>query len=373
MTLRLIIHEQDIAPLLVSAPVIRDELDSVCRTLEFSMQQTDGLVTFLGESVQLYLGDERWFFGYLETRDWESQGHISCKAYDPLYFLKKNASDYYFKGVTADQRAREVCEHAGVPIGLLEPTGYVLPPRPYLKAEGDKIIIDSLARTFQANGRKFWFRFNPEDGAGFGVSLFERVVPDQLWAFQRGVNLLSARYGESLEEHYNIVRLVNRESGKVVVRYDEQAIADYGARVFFEEVNQDTSATMDQDASNYLKEKRKLKTTVSLEGLNPNLSMPSFYSGDVIFIEERVTDTYGAYHIRNVTQTVLNSNSVQLAFDVQDALDVPPVQFEDAQQPEPAAGIPVQDKPKNGPVVYSPELQRLIDQYGLDHSKRGAS
>ena len=380
MSLKLVINTQDVAPLLSAPPVISDDINSVCRTLEFTLQDSDALSNYLGQSVQLYVGSNRWFYGFMEVRGWESNGQITYKAYDPLYFLKKNPDDYYFKNDTATQRAKRVLLNCGIKAGIIANTAAILAPKLYQKAEGDKVIIDSLARTYNATGKKYWLRFVPYENM-FGASIFERVVPKEVWAFQRGVNVTNARFEESLEEHYNVIKLVNRETGKTVVKMDKEAISDYGARTYFEEVDKDvTVAAMTTQATSELKTRSKVTTTLSLEGFNANLTMPMFFSGDVIYVEEEAVNVMGAYHIKSVTQTVLSANDIQLAFELQDAPDVPTVQFSDDEKQKAATKSkttkkkqakkstkkkePAKDT-KGTPGTYSTEMKGLIDKYGL--------
>lgn len=379
MTLQLLINKQDIAPLLSSFPTITDDINGVCRSLDFTLQAADGLVNYLGQAVHLYLGGVRWFFGFMEVRGWQAEGQITYKVYDPLYFLKKNPRDYYFKNQTATQMVAQVLKETGVKAGTIANTGAVLAPKLLQKAEGDKAIIDALARTYAATKKKYWLRFNPTEGPGFGATVFERVTPKELWAFQRGVNMINATYTESLEEHYNMVRLVNRDTGKTVTKKDSALALEYGARTYFEEVDKDAAATMERDATALLTEKKKIKTTVTLEGFNPGLSMPQFFSGDVIFVEEDMTQLFGAYHIRSVTQTIQSSKDIMLSFDLQDAPDIPAVQFDDAttkEKEKKAKGKKAQaakdkkakdkkDKDaESRPGNYSPEMKAAIEKYG---------
>lgn len=374
MTLRLIVNNQDVAPLLSGPPKIGDELDSTCRTLDFTLQAADGLVNYLGQSVQLYLGGQRWYYGFLEIRGWEANGQITYRVYDPLYFFGKNPTDFYFKGVTADQAARQVCETLGIMAGPMASTGYVMPAKFYPKTEGDKVITDSLYLTKQANGKAFWYRFNPEDGPNFGCTLFERTVPAEMWAFQRGVNLSNARYEESLEETYNIIKLINRETGRAVVKTDTESIAAFGPRTYFDEVDKDHEATMDQDAVALLEEKNKVKITMSAEGINAALAMPQFYSGDVIFIEEDVTGEFGPYFIKSVSQTILDSKNVQLAFDVESDPSIARVKIRQLKEKKAKAKAKQAPKSKekdataaaSTPGNYSPEMAALMEKYGLN-------
>ncbi|NIK67940.1 glycoside hydrolase [Paenibacillus sp. BK720] len=370
MTIRLIINNQDIAPVLASPPVITDQMDSVCRTLEFTLNIADGLSNYMGQSIELYLGSQRWYYGFLELRGWESNGQVTYKAYDPLYFWKKNPDDYYFKGLTADQVIKHVCANTGVKVGSMQSTGYVLPAKLYQKTSGDQIAGDVLNITRQANNRAFWVRFNP-DTANFGTMVFERKVPANMWAFQRGVNLTSARYEESLEELYNVVKLINRETKKAVVKASKDSVLAYGARTYFEEVDKDHEKTMETDAAQLLKQQNIVKTTISLVGINAELAMPQFFSGDVIYVEEDYTGEFGPYFIKNVTQTILDSQNVQLAFDVETDPSTARVKItkpkepKEPKEPKVKTTKKAKDTSADTPGNYSPEMQALIKQYGL--------
>lgn len=372
--IQLIINKQDIAPMLSSAPRITDDMEAICRTLEFQLQAADGMANYLGQQVELFINDKREFFGFLEIRGWESRGTVTYKVYDPLYFLGKNPDDYYFNsGLTASQRAEEVLKNVGVVRGKLAPTGVTLPASFYKKAEGDKVIIDSLVKTAKGGGKKYWLRFDPSV-ENFGATIFERVLPSEIWAFQRGVNMTNAKYEESLEEHYNVVKLVNRETGKTVLKYDEKSIEDFGARTRFEEVDKDNAATMDKDAADMLEEGKQVKASISIEGVNDDLVMPIFHVGDVIYAEDDMTQALGAYYIRRVEHTIQSSRRITLAMDVEAAPSVPAAPFSDAEDD----ANPKKKKKKKGTKdgagvsenpAYNTEMKGLIDKYGLDSKK----
>jgi hypothetical protein len=380
---------QDIASLLSSPPRITDDIEASCRSLDFQLQAAEGLVNYLGQSVELFVGDRREFFGFLEVRGWEAKGTITYKVYDPLYFLVKNPDDYYFAGgLTASQRAEEVLQNIGVARGKLAPTGVVLPASFYKKAEGDKVIIDGLVKTSRGGGKKYWLRFDPSV-KDFGATIFERKMPSEMWAFQRGVNMTAAKYEESLEEHYNVVKLVNRETGKTVVQFDEKAIENFGARTRFEEVDKDHEKTMESDAAAMLEEGVKIKASIGIEGVNDDMVMPIFHVGDVIYVEDDLTQALGPYYIRRVEHTFQSSRRITLVFDVEEAPGLPPVPFDSAEDDtkdytangkkikkpkKKKAAADGKDKDGKGKgvsetPVYNEEMKGLIKKYGLDAKK----
>lgn len=354
------INDQSLRPLLAGPPAIRDPLNGVCRTLDLTVYNAPGLENYLGQPVELWYGGSRWFFGFMMKRGYTSDGLVTYTAYDPLYYMKRTPNDWYFKNQTATQGFRELAAASGIKVASLANTGVVFKSLYYPGAEADKVAVDLLARTYKDNGKKYWYRYKPDAGSD-GLYLFEKAVPAKIWAFQVGVNLESAAREESIEEAATIVKLVNRETGKVVTKIDQEAAKSFGPMVHFEEVNKDEAAKMETKAQALLKDLAKVSATMKAEGVNPSQIMPQFYSGDVIYVEEKHTGLIGAYHIKDVTQVFESDAMVRLSFDLQEAADIPVIQYSDATSKP-------KDKTKAGKGVqqeYGAEVNAAISKYGL--------
>ncbi|AYP68371.1 tail protein [Bacillus phage vB_BboS-125] len=245
--------------------------------------------------------------------------------------MNRNPGDFYVKNQTATQAIRKLAQDLGIPIGSIANTRAVFKALYYHSAQPDKVAIDLIARTFKDTNKKYWYRFNP-DTSGFGLQLFEKKIPSKLWAFQVGVNLESAEYADSIERLATVVKLVDRETGKVVERINTAAYKKYGPLTYFEEVNKDDNKNMDRIARERIEELSKVKADISIRGINPNRSMPQFFSGDVIYVEEKYTNLIGAYHIRNVTQTFHSDRLVLLGMDLQEAPEVAKLQYDRATE-----------------------------------------
>lgn len=325
------------------------------------MKDTAGLENYQGQTVELWYGGKRWFIGTLRKRGSSHSGVISYLVYDPMIFMNKNVDDFYFPGQTAKQTINELAKASAVRVHNLVNTGAVLPPLYYQGAEADKVAVDQLVRTYGANKKKYWLRYNPGYGEE-GLDLFERVVPTKLWAFQVGVNLTSASMDESIEETITVIKLVNRDTGKVVQKVDEVKLKAYGKSVHFEEIDKDAADTMESKATELLQSLSSMSISQQIEGINPNNTMPQLYSGDYIYVEEKYTHIMGGYHIRNITQTFTSDNLITVSMDIERSPYVPEIQFEDAMKnpsEDTNGGSGVQQE-------YSPELNSVMDQYGLN-------
>lgn len=317
---------QDLRELLTAVPRISDQLNGVCRSLEFTVQNAPGLSNKVGQDVVLYFNNTRHFEGRIFRRGFTAKGDVKYLAYDPLFYMK-NKDDHYIKNMTATQGFKYLAGKYGINLGTMANTGVVFKALYYHAAEGDKVGVDLLARTYRQNGRKYWYRYVP----GSGLTLFERVVPKEVWSFITGVNLTDASYEESIEETKTIVKLINRETGKVVVKENATAKKDFGPLVHFEEVDKDQVNTMDRKASDLVNSLSKVKISMDFDGVNPG-NMPMFYSGDVIYVQEKNTKIMGAYFIEDITQSYVNDSLIEIGASVTKAANIPDIQFDDATE-----------------------------------------
>lgn len=330
--LKVTIGGSDFTEVLTGAPQIQDQLNAVCRTLQFSVEQIRNPQRLVGYQAELFYKGVRWFVGDVKTHGIDATGNTTFKVCDPLFFLGKNPDDYYFKQQTATQIVNTLAGKCGVKLASVANTGAVFP---YLYYPGssstpEKIIIDALARTKSANGKKFWFRYDPVKD---GLDLFERSIPPKLWALQSGVNLTSASKTESIEELCSTVKLVNRETGKVVVKTNADAQARYGTTQHFEEVNNDVT-DINGKANELLEELAKVAVTMSISAVNPNGVMGQLFSGDAIYVEEPNTGMAGGYYIRNITHTFSARGLITIDADVDKTQELPAIQFADADKKE---------------------------------------
>jgi hypothetical protein len=292
-------------------------------------------------------------------------------AYDPLFFLKKHPDDYYFKNKAGGQIFAELASRCGVRVKSITPTGAPFKGLYYQGQDADKIAVDIIARIYKASGRKFWFRYDPTEGAE-GLVLFERNVPDKIWAFQAGINLTSASKEEDIEDLITTVKLVNRETGKTVIKQDADASLKYGHRVLFEEVDKEHASQMEKTATEKLKKLSQITTRLSFSGVNPAAKMPQFFGADVVYVEEPYTRLIGAYYIESVTQTFAADSHIDLDMEIRSAPEMPEVEYDDATKAPDPQGHRGHRKKKNSDTGtgvqqhYSKEVQATMQKYGVE-------
>ncbi len=325
--LQLKIDGKDFTGLLTGNPVIKEQLNACCRTLTFDLALLGIKQDLLAHKVELYYSNMRWFIGEIKKQTEAHDGLNKLTAYDPLFLFSKNDDDYYFKNQTATQMAKTMADKIGVKVYKLENTKAVIGYMLYKKGSPDKIMVDALARTWNAGGDKFWFRYDPEHD---GVLLKRRSVPTMIWAFKTGGNLISASRERTIEEMYNTVKLINRETGKTVSKVNAKNKALYGNTQYYEEIN-DKDTNLDSYAAEKLKSLSKVKSTLKMSGTNSDGAMGQFFVGDPLYVEEKNTGLVGGFWVRNVSHTFLADDAIQLDFDLTATEDIPEIQYDDSK------------------------------------------
>lgn len=325
--LQLKIDGKDFTGVLAGNPVIKDQLNACCRTLTFKLSLLGNRLELMAHKVELYYGGIRWFIGDIKKQKEANDGTNDITAYDPLFLFGKHEDDYYFKNQTATQIAKSMAKKIGIKVYKLENTKAVIGYMLYKKGVPDKIMVDALARTWNAGGDKFWFRYDPVND---GILLKRRTVPIKIWAFKTGGNLISASRERSIEEMFNTVKLINRETGKTVTKVNAKNKALYGNTQYYEEIN-DKDTNLSEYATEKLKSLSKIKSTLAMSGINSDGAMDQFFVGDPIYVEEKNTGMVGGFWITNVSHTFLADDAIQLDFDLTATEDIPEIQYDDSK------------------------------------------
>lgn len=329
MTLDVRVNGYSLRDILAGPPKISDQMNAVCRTLEIKIQEGVSIGDVLGKPIELWYGGTRWYYGWVQRRSIDAKGNTAYIAYDGLFFFKRHKDDFYYKNMTATQWIKSLASRAEVKVSKLANTTAVFKALYYPASEADKVAVDVLARTTKANGKKYWLRYDP---VAPGILLYERTAPKEMWSFLSGVNLTDATYEESIEDMYNSVKLVNRETGKVVVKTNPTHIKAYGTRRHFEEVDKEAVKIMDKTADQRLAELSKVAVSMNISGINPDRTMAQLFSGDAIYVEERVSKIVGGYYITDIAQSFESDTLVKIGASVTYNASVPAIQYENATE-----------------------------------------
>ena len=172
-------------------------------------------------------------------------------------------------------------------------------------------------------------------------------------------------YEESSEDIITVVKLINRETGKVVTRVNADALKLHGQTIQYESIDKESAPYMEKLVTQKLNKLSKLSTTIKADGINPGQLMPQFFTGDVIYVEEPTTGIVGGYYIRNVTHEFVSDDLVKLSFDVATASgDIPKIEEDQAEIKGNTKAKKATEK-SGVAAEYSAEMKAVLDKYGL--------
>ena len=154
-------------------------------------------------------------------------------------------------------------------------------------------------------------------------------MPTKIWAFKTGGNLVSTSRERNIEEMSNTVKLINRETGKTVVKENAKNKALYGNTQYYEEIS-DKDADLNSLAAEKLASLSKITSTLNMAGVNSDGAMGQFFVGDPIYVEEKNTGMVGGFWVKNVSHTFLADDAIQMDFDLSATEDIPEISYKDA-------------------------------------------
>lgn len=205
------------------------DVDSVCRSLELEMivSATDPRLPYvyllLAGGISMGVGKETLFTGVMVSKDKSTDAStMSVTCYDFGFYLKKNRASRKYTGETPETITRQLCSTYGVPVGSLAQTGVAI-RRKFSATEIYRIIDTAYTLASQQTGKKYLLRFS-----GLRLNVIERTVTPQSVILQRGTNLQTATYGESIENMKNRVIIVDSDGNFVREISDNPAVKRYG-------------------------------------------------------------------------------------------------------------------------------------------------
>lgn len=205
------------------------DVDSVCRSLELEMivSATDPRLPYvylpLAGGISMGVGKETLFAGVVASKDKSTDAStMSVTCYDFGFYLKNSRASRKYTGETPETITRQLCSTYGVPVGSLAQTGVAI-RRKFSATEVYRIIDTAYTLASQQTGKKYLLRFS-----GLRLNVIERTVTPQSVILQRGTNLQTATYGESIENMKNRVIIVDSDGNFVREISDNAAVKRYG-------------------------------------------------------------------------------------------------------------------------------------------------
>lgn len=270
------------------------ECAALTRTVKLSTQRTgkpatltvdllkDASLSFSeGDPVTFSVGGSPVFQGFVFTKEKNRWGELTVTAYDQTRYLMANQA-YRFVGYTAEGIIGRIAKEFELKVGILEPTGYIIP---YLDCDGNKSCLDIIQSALQlvtVNTGKV-FVFYDDCGAltlrKAGTWKSELVIGD-------GALATDYTYTTDIDsDTYNVVKLVrpNRESGKgdVYQVEDGDTKKRWGMLQYYEQVDEQLNpAQIKAQAQTLLAYYNRVLRTLSIDAVG----VVGLRAGQMIFL-----------------------------------------------------------------------------------------
>lgn len=270
------------------------ECNTLCRKVKLSTRRTGkpavlsfellkaGDLSFAeGDPVRFEVDGRLLFYGYVFVKEQNRWGEISVTAYDQTRYLLANQA-YRFEGYTAEGIIGRIARDFELPVGTLEPTGYVIPYRSY---DGNKscldIIQDALQLVTVNTGKVFVFY---DDCRALTLRECGRWKSDVVL----GEGALAGDYTYKTDidsDTYNLIKLVrpNKDTGKgdVYEAVNSGTMERWGRLQYYEQVDEELNpAQIQAQARVLLSYYDRVLRTLELEAIG----VPGLRAGQMVFI-----------------------------------------------------------------------------------------
>lgn len=231
----------------------------------------------------------------------DTGGGHSVTGYDHLNYLLKSKGTFKFRKMTATAIIKEVCAAFNIPVGDMAETGVVLDKQIFREDQSGSSLYDicmtALKETTKRNGKKYVLRMRQGK-----LQVIEKPKQTVRWLLTGGSNLISADYGENIEEMKNRILVVG-DKDQVLARVENPAlIKRYG---LLQEVATESSVKAGEArtiAQNMLKELGKVSREARIECLG----IDEVEAGTAIEVRETLTGLIGIFYVDTDKHTISN-------------------------------------------------------------------
>lgn len=254
-----------------------------------------------GSAVVFSYEGTRRFTGYIFSQDIDEGGNLTVVAHDANAYLVKSTSNYIFTNKKASDIVRMLATDAGIPVGSIADTGYVIP---YLRLSNmtlAEMILKALTLTRNQTGKRFFMGCD-----GNGKLTLTNPINEAMFRIEDGKNLMRIAYSRSIEDTKTQAKVIGGPKGKetAVLVKDDTKRAKYGVLQAFEQMDEKaTPSQVKQRAHAILKEQSGMQEQLNVEALG----VPEVDVGTLILIKNQMTGVRGGYYTTTINHTFQDS------------------------------------------------------------------
>ncbi|KQC48534.1 hypothetical protein AP057_12730 [Geobacillus sp. Sah69] len=294
--IKVVYNDMDITHFVMSVEWSGDVMQA-CRTLKVSLMNTlDGRKRLFtiekGKEIRFYNNSTELFRGVIFAYEISSDGNYSITAYDENVYLTKSIDTRKFTNMKASDIVRRLCSDFGIPVGPIADTGYVIPKLILRDKTLYDMIITALTETKKHTGRRF-ILLN-KNGK---LVLQERKAQVTQFIIENGVNIISAKYSQSIEDLKTQVKVIGGDPDKkpiVKTVKNDVLIKKYGIMQHLENADSKlTKSQIEQLARQLLKE----HGTINDEATVDAIGIDEVIAGTSVYVKEPLTGIVGGYYV----------------------------------------------------------------------------
>ena len=264
-------------------------------TLEWTRQGAPGKITFTvvkdeylsfqeGSVVRLTVDDTIIFKGFVFEKSRDREQHIKVVAYDQLRYFK-NKDTFKIKSQKASEFLKFVTEAFLLKPGDIEDTGFVIENHLADNKTIFDAVQDALDLTLINTGRMYVLF---DDAGKICLRDCDKMQSDLLICSQTAENF---DYSSSIEEMYNVVKLVRKHKDKDTVgetffNQDENSVNRYGALQFYDNNFSETS-NPEMISKRILELYNRVRRKLTIKG---TFGDPAVRGGTSVFIDLALGD-----------------------------------------------------------------------------------
>lgn len=248
-------------------------------TISFDVLKSGEMSFHEGDMVKIFLDTKLFIVCYIFAKS-KKQDVITVTAYDLIRYLQYKQS-YNFSNMTADKIIKQMANEFNLPVGTLDSTGFILPPKLY----EDKTLLDIATDALMQTTVKTSKVYNLFDDKGKLTlkkcknMLQKEIIGNQSFA-------TDYTYNTSIENSYSYIKLVkpNKKTGKAdaFVAFDDIKLKNWGRLQFYKKVDENMNdAKIRELAKNYLKYYAQTERKLKIDALG----IPTFRAGCMVIID----------------------------------------------------------------------------------------
>lgn len=206
-------------------------------------------------------GGAELFRGMIMKQTYTDKKTMSVTAYDNGIYLSNNKDTFTYANITASEVFADCCKRFGIPYEEAADTQYKIAELTKPGTTAWDTIADALSQTYAANGIRYYVMSDKGK-----LNLIRRRENIVQWVIEKGRNLISYSYSNSIENIKTRVKIISKEGGVVSQKINADIEKKIGIFQDTDKSDEDAEeAKSIEIAANLLKEKGSPNKTFNVE------------------------------------------------------------------------------------------------------------